>query len=323
MRITAAGSLPGADFRGALKAMAEALPEVLPLPELPARGATSSMVGRALGLVEGLGFDIQPAGWRLVPGSSPEHRRAIAQWRTDLDDTEELLQGFDGVLKVGLAGPWTLAGSVERPRGDRLLADHGARRELAQGLAEGADALLAGLRRRLPGATVMLQVDEPLLVAVADGSLATASGFSRHRAVDGPELATALQPFAPGAALHCCAPGDWLPTARAAGFDTVSVDTRLFASSAALDRLGEWLGGGGHAIAGVVDTSRAQRQGADALVTEALRVLRPLELDPADLRRHLVLGSGCGMAGWQVADVMAQLEALRSAAPLLEEQLAR
>ena len=25
------------------------------------------------------------------------------------------VQGFDGVLKIGLAGPWTLAATVERP----------------------------------------------------------------------------------------------------------------------------------------------------------------------------------------------------------------
>ena len=42
--------------------MAEALPEVLPLPELPDRGVGSDMVGRALGLIDGLGFDLQPAG---------------------------------------------------------------------------------------------------------------------------------------------------------------------------------------------------------------------------------------------------------------------
>ena len=66
MLITAAGSLPGTDFRGALTAMAETLPEVLPLPELPARGVGSDMIGRALGLISGLGFDVQPAGWRLV-----------------------------------------------------------------------------------------------------------------------------------------------------------------------------------------------------------------------------------------------------------------
>ena len=42
MRVTAAGSLPGDDFRGALTAMTEVLPEVLPLPELPARGVGSA-----------------------------------------------------------------------------------------------------------------------------------------------------------------------------------------------------------------------------------------------------------------------------------------
>lgn len=323
MRITAAGSLPGDDFRGALTAMAEALPEVLPLPELPGRGLGSDMVGRALGLVDGLGFDLQPAGWRLTTGSSPEFRRAAAQWRTDLDDTEELLQGFNGVLKVGIAGPWTLAASVERPRGDRLLADHGARRELAEALAVGTRNLLADLGRRLPDATVMLQVDEPLLIAVADGSLPTASGFSRHRAVDGPELATALQPFSDGAILHCCAAGDWLPPARAAGFGAVSVDTRLFTSTSALDRLGEWLAAGSQLVAGVLDTSRPARQGPDELVTEALRVLRPLELDPTALSQQVMLGTGCGLAGWSRHDVVPQLEALRTAAPLLEEQLAR
>ena len=70
-----------------------------------------------------------------------------------LDDAEELLQGFDGVLKVGVAGPWTLAACVERFAGDRLLADHGARRELAQALAAGAEDLRGELSRRVPAAT--------------------------------------------------------------------------------------------------------------------------------------------------------------------------
>lgn len=42
MRVTAAGSLPGTDFAGALRAMGEQLPELLPWPELPARGVESS-----------------------------------------------------------------------------------------------------------------------------------------------------------------------------------------------------------------------------------------------------------------------------------------
>lgn len=323
MRVTASGSLPGEDFRGALAAMSEALPQILPWPELPARGVGSDMVGRTLGLVGALTFDVQPSGWRLTTGSSAEHRRAQATWRTDLDDAEELLQGFDGVVKVTVAGPWTLAGSVERPRGDRLLADHGARREVGEALVHGVAGLREELARRLPDATVLLQVDEPLLIAVAGGTLPTASGFSRHRAVDGPVLAAALGPLAEGSVLHCCAPGDWLPAARAAGFPTVAVDTRLFTSAAGLDRLGEWLADGRDLIAGVVDTSAGVGQTSDALVTEALRVLRPLNLDPGLLEQHVVLGTGCGMAGWQLRDVRPQLSALRAAAPLLVEQLQR
>lgn len=322
MRVTAAGSLPGDDFRGALTAMAEALPEVLPWPELPGRGPGSDMVGRALGLIGDLGFDLTPAGWRVVPGTSRDHARAQAVWRRDLDDAEELLQDFSGVLKVAVAGPWTLAGTVERTTGDRLLADHGARRELAQALAEAVDGLRAELARRLPGATVWLQVDEPLLVAVSTGALRTASGFSRHRAVDAPELAAALRPLSDGAVIHCCAPGDWLPAARSAGFAAVAVDTRLFTSAAALDRVGEWLSAGRTLVAGVVDASRAALQPTDALVTEAMRLLRPLELDPASLDEHLLLGTGCGLASWRRADVLPQLANLRRAADLVSERLA-
>ncbi len=321
MRTTAAGSLPGTDFRGALVAMAETLPQILPWPELPARGIGSDMVGRALGLIQGLGFDLQPAGWRIIPGTSREHGTARARWRSDLDDAEELLQGFEGVIKVGLAGPLTLAASVERTTGDRLLADHGARRELAQALAEAVRVLRSDLARRLPGATVLVQIDEPSLVAVARGEVPTASGFSRHRAVDAPELAGALVPLANEAVLHCCAPGDWLPLARSAGFRVVSVDTRLFTTAPSLDRLGEWLAEGRALMAGVVDTSERVVRSPDALVREALRVLRPLELDATVLLERVDLSTACGLADWRQQDVVGQLDNLRRAAELVAERL--
>ena len=50
-----------------------------------------------------------------------------------------------------MAGPWTLAATVERPRGDKCSADFGARRELAQALAEGLRGHVADVRRRVPG----------------------------------------------------------------------------------------------------------------------------------------------------------------------------
>ncbi|HMR48804.1 MAG TPA: uroporphyrinogen decarboxylase family protein [Arachnia sp.] len=316
MRITAAGSLPGTDFRGALTAMTEALPEMLPLPELPERGPDSRLVGRALGLIDGLGFDVQPAGWRLTHHSSADHRRARARWRQDLDDAEELLQDFDGVLKVGVGGPWTLAACVERPAGDWLLADHGARRELAQALADGVERLRAELARRLPRCEALIQVDEPSLVAVADGAIPTASGFSKHRRVDLPELTGALALLAPGV-LHCCAPGAWLGWARSAGYDAVSVDAAL----ADYDELARWLDEGREVVLGVVDTAAARVQSTDELVTRTLRVLRTLAID--DAARHVVLGTACGLAGWSPREVSAQLRALAAAAPLVEEALHR
>ena len=323
MRVTAAGSLPGDDFRGALAAMTEALPEVLPLPELPARGVGSEMTGRALGIIDGLGFDIQPAGWRLTAAPGADHRRAKARWRHDLDDAEELLQGFDGVLKVALAGPWTLAATVERPRGDRLLADHGARRELAQALTEGWFQLREDLRRRIPGAKVLLQLDEPALTAVGDGTIPTASGFGRHRRVEAPELAGALKPLAEGAWLHCCAPGKWLPVAERAGFAAAAVDTRLFREPAEIDALVQWAQAGRNLALGVVETAAGRVQGVDELVRETLRVLRPLELPAPSVDSGVLLTTACGMASWKVTDVPGQLASLRRAGALAAEALHR
>ncbi|MDO5065774.1 MAG: methionine synthase [Propionibacteriaceae bacterium] len=322
IRATASGSLPGDDFRGALSAMVELLPDVVPWPELPARGLGSDMIGRTLGLIDDLGFDLQPAGWRLIHGTGAEHRRARAQWRRDLDDAEELLQGFEGCVKIGLAGPWTLASCIERPTGDRLLADHGARTEVAQALGEGWASLQAELSRRLPSARVFCQIDEPMLVAVGTGGVTTASGFSRHRAVGEDELAAALGPFAAGAWLHCCAPGEWLNTAGRAGFRTIAVDSRLF-RGIGIDPLVSWAQDGGAVALGVVDTASRLRQPVDALLTEALRVLRPLELGQEAVGDQVMLTTACGLAGWQVGEAAGQLDSLREAARLLPENLVK
>lgn len=310
MIITAAGSLPGDDFRGAVTAMTEALPERTPVPELPARGVTSQMVGRALGLIDDLAFDLQPAGWRLTDHSDAAHRTAKAQWRHDLDDLEELLHDFHGQLKVAVAGPWTLAAGVERPRGDRLLADHGARRDVAQALHEAWLHLTDELRRRLPDVQLCWQLDEPSLMAVRRGQIPTASGFSKHRSVDDQRLAQALAPFS-AATLHCCAPGNWLDVADLAGFTSIHVDQALVD----IDALADWIAAAGRSVVlGVVDTARADRQSADRIVDAARRVTR--ELGAGD---WLALAPSCGLAGWKPGDVLWQLGELRRAAELLEQ----
>src|SRR4051812_21108776 len=150
---TGVGSYPGEDFHEALKVVLGELAQdeqgLAHLPEVPGRGITAGMVGRGLAVMADLGADLQPAGWRLTDASGVDHRRARSLLAQDLDALEEQAQGFEGTLKVQVAGPWTLASTVEKPRGDRVLSDHGARRDLAQALAEGVRAHLAGLRRKV------------------------------------------------------------------------------------------------------------------------------------------------------------------------------
>ena len=150
---TGVGSLPGDDehaYAEAVRIVLGELPDLPHLPELPGRGAIATMTGRALAVMSDLGADLQPAGWRLTDAPGVDHRRARSLLAQDLDTLEEQAQESERVrFKIQVAGPWTLAATVEKPRGDKVLSDFGARRELAQALAEG---LRTHVARRTPPA---------------------------------------------------------------------------------------------------------------------------------------------------------------------------
>src|SRR4051794_25464190 len=114
---TGIGSMPGEDIDAALGVVADALPDLPHLPELPARGAGSDMIGRTAGQLVDLHIDLQPAGWRLVPRPGLDEMRARDRLDRDLDALVPALPGYDGEFKVQLAGPWTLAATLELPRG--------------------------------------------------------------------------------------------------------------------------------------------------------------------------------------------------------------
>ena len=307
---TGVGSMPGDDtaaFDRAVRMVLDEVPDFAYLPEVPGRGVHATMTGRALAVVADLGADVQPAGWRLTGdsrASGADHRRARSLLAQDLDTLEEQAQGYEGRLKVQVTGPWTLAATVERPRGDRVLADRGARRELAQALAEGLRGHVADVRRRVPGAELVVQVDEPALPAVLAGQVPTASGFHRHRSVDAPEASPALEwVFAAvtesGAVpvVHCCArdvPVGLLVGAGAAG---VSVDLDVLAP-AAYDELAELLEQQRPVCLGVVPSTAPASPPTDRAVTErVLRVLEMLGLDPESAASSLVVAPSCGLAG--------------------------
>lgn len=332
--VTGLGSWPGEDFAAAQRLLLGELGEAPDLPhlaELPARGMGSDMIGRAAALIGDLGLDLQPAGWRVTDAPGIDHRRAKARWREDLDLLEETAQGYAGRFKLAITGPWTLAAMVERPKGDRMLADHGARRDLAGALGEGIAEALTELRRRLPELDLVLQLDEPLLPRIHAGRIRTASGFSRFRSVDVPELSETLGSLLATAraaypdlttALHCCAPGLDLDLVHRSGFTAVSVPAE-FLDTASLDRIGANLEAGQALWLGVAPTHVLdQPMRPDRLAADALRHLRPLELGDT-WHERLLLTPACGLAGWSQRPAVQLLRSLREAAAIVGEELAR
>jgi methionine synthase II (cobalamin-independent) len=301
--------MPGSDatdFDHAVRVVLDTLPDLPHLPEVPGRGAHADMTGRSLAVLADLGADLQPAGWRLTGSRSSagvDHRRARSLLSQDLDAVEELTQGYAGPFKIQVAGPWTLAATVERPRGDKVLADRGARRELAEALAEGLRDHVADVRRRLPDADLVVQVDEPALPGVLAGAVPTASGFHRHRSVDAPGASPALEwVFAAvtesGATpvAHCCAADVPVRLLTGAGAAGVSVDLDVLPVPA-YDDLAGLLEEGRPVHLGIVPSTVPARVPTEGELTErVLRWLDMLGLDPGTAA-GLVLTPACGLAG--------------------------
>lgn len=324
VRSTGIGSWPGVDMAQALKITFDEIPDLPYLPELPARGHHAAMIGRATALLSGMAVDLQPAGWRLTDAPGRDHRMAKALLREDLDLLEEMAQGYTGVIKYSVAGPWTLAAEMERPRGDRVVADRGARRDLGQSLAEGLVQLVGEMTRRLPDTTALVQLDEPLLPAVYAGSVRTASGLSRHRPVDRAELSEAIGYVvrqlgdATPVVVHCCAPGLPIALMQAGGVRGVFVDLDQLAT-ADWDLIGEGFEQGQQLGAGALPTSLTRS--ADEIAERVLRPMRMLEVDPA-VAGQLIITPACGLARLDPDAALRALRAVRTAADIVTEQIA-
>jgi methionine synthase II (cobalamin-independent) len=328
IRTTGVGSWPGTDMMDAIKIAFAECPDLPYLPELPARGPYAQLIGRSTALLAGLAVDLQPAGWRLTDASGRDHRLAISTLRSDLDSLEEHAQGYEGAVKLSVAGPWTLAAVMERPRGDRVLADSGARRDLTQSLAEGTAQLVAELARRLPDIELLVQLDEPMLPAVLAGTIANASGLSRHRAIEQYEVSTAIiytrERLAPTpVVVHCCAADPPIELLRLAGVSGVLLDIDQL-SGADWDEVGATLEAGPWIGMGALPTDRTptlNQLGPDQVARRVLKPLRDLGLEPPVASR-IVITPACGLASASRDSAVRALRTLRSAAQIVTEQLA-
>ncbi|MFI6449159.1 methionine synthase [Kitasatospora sp. NPDC050543] len=297
---TGVGSMPGTDAREAAKTSVGALEQLPHLPELPARGPGADMIGRGAGLLVELFAQTEPSGWRFADRPGRDTKRAHSWLGEDLDALEEFTQGYRGALKLQAVGPWTLAASIELRSGEKALRDPGACRGIAESLTEGLRRHLEDVRRRIPGAQLVLQLDEPSLPAVLAGSVRTASGFQRLRAVDRQVAEEVLRGVVRGVdvpvVVHSCAPGVPIPLLRRAGVAGVSLDFSLLTERED-DDLGEAVEAGTRILAGVVPSTDLGLSDPAGSVQGVRTLWRRLGLAPELLGRRVLVTPTCGLAG--------------------------
>jgi hypothetical protein len=302
---TGVGSLPGTDINDAVLTTFGELPDFPYLPELPARGPGADMIGRSAGLLVDIPVELYAGSWRVAPRAGADLRRARDLMERDLDALTEGGDGFTGTLKVQAAGAWTLAVSLG------LLRDHGAVRDLSDSLAEGLRVHVEDVRRRVPGARVVLQVDEPSLPAVLAGKVPTESGLYTYRSVEASVARSRLSSIVDSVGVpvifHCCAKDAPVALFVEAGAAGVALDVSLVTD---LDALGEVIDGGTVLLAGVSGNDPAERVRA---------LWRDLGFPSELLPERVVITPACGLAGSTPERARAVLRACREAATRLQE----
>ena len=190
---TALGPWPGEDPVEATRIVRGELgsPHLPFLVELPDRGVGSDALGRTASLLVDLSVDVQPHGWRIVDRPGRDLMKAKSALSTDVNVLADIAGTEESPaqdFKVQLRGPLSLAAGLHLHNGERALIDYGARRDIAASLAAGVGDFLARVATAVPGARLVVQIDEPDIAAVMAGTIPTSSGYRTLRSVPGQEV---------------------------------------------------------------------------------------------------------------------------------------
>ncbi|KMS75638.1 methionine synthase [Streptomyces viridochromogenes] len=293
--------MPGGDAREAARTVTGSFEDFPYLAELPARGPGADMIGRTAGMLVELYARVEPSGWRIGDRPGRDTRRARSWLGEDLDALEEFTQGYDGQLKIQAVGPWTLAAALELRNGEAALSDAGACRDLTASLAEGLRLHLEEVHRRIPGAQLVLQLDEPSLTAVLRGQVKSASGYRTHRAVDRQIVEAGLRDVVGvhgdgPVVVHSCAPDVPFALLRRAGATAISFDFSLLTERDD-DTIGEVVEAGTRLFAGVIPGTDGRLSDPAGSVMGVRTLWRRLGLSPGLLAKAVTVTPSCGLAG--------------------------
>jgi methionine synthase II (cobalamin-independent) len=312
--------MPGDNPAEAAAIIAGELPGMPHLAELPGRGPGADMIGRAAALLVDMPVELTPRGWKLAAHPGRDMRRATSMLSSDLDAMTEALDGYSGPLKVQLTGPWTLAAMLEQSRSmNRALADPGAVRDLVDSLTEAARAHVWDVGKRVPGADVLLQLDEPALPAVRQGRVPTASGYGRIPAVPDDILATRFRSILDAIpvyrVVHCCDGAVPCRLIGESGADAIAADLSLL-GPAQIEELAEAIDGGLGLFAGVTAATVPSGDG-----TAAAQVVADLWHRTGLSPRPVAVTPPCGLAGSSPGEARQTLRRCRDAARILGEMM--
>lgn len=317
---TGIGSMPGGNPMEAARVVAEALPGFPHLPELPGRGPGADITGRAVALLVDMAAEVTPRGWRIAERPGRDVRRARSHLSADTDALEEVLDGYEGPLKLQVAGPWTLAATLEQPRSlEAALADPGLVADLAASLAEGVAAHAAEVAKRLPRATIVVQLDEPALPAVINGAVPTASGYGRLRVPEEEFLRDRLREVIGAAGresiVHCCGNEYPFGIIRGAGAGALSLDLSQLRGSD-YDELAAAAEAGLGLLFGYPERAIVAPQQITDSVAE---VWRRMSQPRARCAEQVVITPACGLAGSSPERARTTLKLVAEAARILPE----
>jgi methionine synthase II (cobalamin-independent) len=194
--------------------------------------------------------------------------------------------------------------------------------------------------KRVPGARLVVQFDEPALAAVAGGEVPTASGLSRLAAVEADvlreRLAQVISATHEYSVVHSCSAAVPFGIIRSAGADAISFDLSQLRRGEE-DQVAESAEAGLGLLTGVVpsvpapedDAARPGRAGptgpgdgsaeARQAAERVIRLWRRLGLPLATAPEQAVITPACGLAGLSPTQARTALTQCREAGSMLAE----
>lgn len=315
---TGIGSLPHCDPSEAVEFALRHAPRLPFAPSLPARSRREGMIAQAAAGIVGIDVqpdgslvfeerDIDPAAPLLDPFFSSDSYVGLRAFLTAVADNT-------GPIKVSLTGPVTLGVALHAAGLDADLAF----RVAGATTRARARALLDLVEQRVPQSHVVVFVDEPSLVSLADRSFP----IGPLEAVDLISGTLADIETRATAGLHCCGPADWKLLLQS-GPQILSLPVDGGRAERAGGALTDFLERGGWIAWGAVPTDRPVGSTVERLWRQLSLLwcdLVEAGCDPVRLRTQAIVTPACGLASHGVTQAEQVMEFTRRLAERLHDQ---